>query len=166
MRLQNAANSLSNSATFHKLVGVNSQSAALPFIMVDWLGDIDLDSDFLTFPRALVRHAGPQLANREGTDTFLGQGQMLIFVQYTFPSDAQLAAWYSISGPFTETDQRQHMNNLFGSISDDLYQLATTPGCLEYQRLEEFSCGFTDPITENGQQIVELVYILHREALP
>lgn len=168
MRLANLANSFANSATFRKLVAAGSPTDALASIIVDLVGDFDLDAEDenTPFPRCVVRHIGPQVSKREGTTTYLAVGQMAVYVQYLQFTDAQLATWYSLSGPFTDVDRRQHMNNLFGQICDDVRALATTAGCLEFQTIEEFSCGYADPIEENGLRLVELTYVVHREGSP
>ena len=167
MRLANLVNTVTGSSTFQKLVGASSSSVAAASVYID----LALDDGSAPFPRAVIRHSGPQSATREGTDTYLGEGQLAVFVQYVRPAPAAELAWFQnwytgISGPFAEADYRQHMNNLMGQMSDDWSQLATTAGCLEFQKLEEYSCGEVDEKTENGLMITELTWVIYREGLP
>lgn len=162
LRFQSLIGTVTNSATFRRLVGADDPADAAAFVHID----LALDDGSAPFPRAIIRNQGPQVAIREGTDTYLGMGEIAVFVQYLQFSDAQLESWYSLSAPFNEDDRRMHMNNLFGQISDEMSALATTPGCLEFQKLEEFSCGEVDFTTENAQQLVELTWVIHREGLP
>ncbi len=163
LRLESLVNTVSLSATFQRLVGAGNPTAALPSIH----RGLALDDGSMPFPRAIVRSHGTQTNDRYGPDNWIGKGEMTVFVQYLYLTDAQLLAWYSHgSGTPTAEDHRQHMENLFGSIGDEMRAQAVTAGCLEFTRLEEYSCGFIDPVTENGEQLVELVFQLHRDGLP
>ena len=162
LRLSHLVNSISSSVTFQRLCGVNSAGLAAG----NCYEDLSLDDGTEPFPRAVVRHQGVFVANRSGTDSFLAVGQMCCFIQYLQFTDDQLASWYSLAGPFTVHDRRRHMNNLFGQIADELRPLSVTAGCLEFQRLEEFSCGELDPVQENGANLVELTFVFHLEGSP
>jgi len=162
LRLQHLTNTVTSSATFRRLVGAADAAAAAVFVHED----LALDNDTEPFPRAVIRHQSSQSANRTGTTTFIGTGELSIFIQYLKLSDSALRTWYDVTGTVTDRDHRRHMNNLYGQISEELRGLATTAGCLEFQRLEEFSCGELDPVTENGVNLVEMTWIVHREGLP
>jgi len=162
MRLVNLANTVSGSATFRKLVGATTEQQALQSIYID----LALDDSTQPFPRAIVRHHSGAVAVRSGMETFLAHGDMLIFVQLHEFTDDDLAAWYDISGPFTAADHRQHLNNLFGSMTDEFSALAASPGYIEFQRIEEHSCGAVDPVTENGVNLLEMTWCLGREGMP
>jgi hypothetical protein len=162
LRLQHLTNTLTSCATFRRLVGAADAAEAATRVYED----LALDDDTEPLPRAVIRHQGSQNANRTGTTTFIGTGELSIFIQYEKLSDEDLLDWYDLIGTVTTRDHRRHMNNLYGQISAELQAVATTAGCLEYQRLEEFSCGELDPVTENGLKLVEMVWIVHREGLP
>ncbi|HEY0982676.1 hypothetical protein [Schlesneria sp.] len=162
LRLQHLVKTVATSVTFQRLVGAESADEATGHIYED----LALDDDSEPLPRAIVRHQGPQTADRTGTTSFLGRGEMTVFIQYDDFTDEQLNGWYGLSGERTDRDRRRHMNNLYGQISAELRDVATTAGCLEFQRLEEFSCGEVDPVTENGRKLIELTWVIHREGLP
>lgn len=166
MRLSNLANTVAASATFRQLMGAADEAAALSFIHFN----IALDDGSAAYPRCIIRAHGAQTAERRGF-SWTGSGQMLVFVQYALAKikadrDAALEAWYSISGPFSEEDYRRHMDNLFGAIGDEMSAVSNQYPYMEFRRIEEYSCGFLDTVTENGQQLVELCWMLHREGLP
>lgn len=150
-------NTLTSSATFQRLVGENTQAAAKAHCYFD----LALDDGTAPSPRAVIRHHGSPNADREGTDSFLGNGEIAIFVQYMQLTDAELKAWYSITDAVSDDDRRRHMNNLFGTIGDEMLLVATDPGCLELRRLEEHSCGYADPKRENGIFLIEMTWIAH-----
>lgn len=163
LRLDHLANSVANCATFRQLVG----AADIPTALNSIYKRLALDDGSMPFPRCIVRPYGPQ-ANK-GTFSWIGSGEMSVFIQYEMLTDAELLAWYELTGGVpTLLDHQQHAENLFGQISDELQTLASSQaaGCLEFHRLEEFSCGTVDPVTENGVRLVEMVYQVHRDGLP
>lgn len=166
-RLANLANTVAGSATFQKLVGAANAAAALASIHFN----IALDDGTVPRPRCIIRTQPSQMAERTGY-SWMGHGQMTVFVQYEFSkvqatADAALLAWYSLgSGSLTREDYYRHMDNLFGSMTDEMSQFSLTAGCLEFRRIEEHSCGPIDPVTENGLPMWELCWVINREGLP
>lgn len=166
-RLANLANTVAASSTFQRLVGANSAAAALASIHFN----IALDDGTVPRPRCIIRTQPSQMAERTGY-SWMGRGQMGIFVQYEFSkvqatADAALLAWYSLNaGSPTREDYYRHMDNLFGAMTDEMTLVSLSAGCLEFRQIEEHSCGPIDPVTENGLPIWELCWVLHREGLP
>jgi hypothetical protein len=177
LRLQHLCNTIAASPTFQRLVGANfaeqAKNSVYPVIALD-AADVAEDNpsdpatpeSVMPIPRAIVRHLGTQAAELMGMETFNGSGQATIYLQIYVPTDDQLLAFYNMTGSVGEDDRRIHIENLFGSISDELRSVARMAGGLMIKRLEEYSCGPIDPVTENGLELIEFVWVIHWGGLP
>ena len=159
--LKYLANTLAGSATLRRLFGAATEDSAKDRIYES----LALDDGTQPFPRAIVRPLNAEISNLMGY-SWTVNGQMLAYIQYEKPSDDDIRAWYSITGELTAQDRRRHMNNIFGQIATEMRALSREADCLEFSRLEEFDAGEVDPVTENGLELLELIYVFHREGLP
>lgn len=159
-------NTVAGSATLRRLLGASSEAEALAHVFDDFAAD-EASAPADEFPRVILLVEGRSKIDVTGGRSIRWSPQ--VFIQFERFTDAELEDWYEadgITGPFDDHDHRQHLINIYGLIEAEFLDLAATAGCLEFQSLIPLEAAEVDAKTENGRQLLQIVYQFESEGSP